>query len=229
MGKIITVPEFILHDGLQKIVKFIREDYKSFSTTPDKSYIVKLVKELGFERYNYDVQAVATFLADEESPKHLTIDLGFNMKRETLPAIHITMPAETPGQNALGLDEGSRETYQNYTDAETPVVETLQSIFTRRYRSTYDIVIVSDNSNEVVMIYHIVKALLVSLSAHFTLSGLENFTFGGQDLQPYAELAPKNIFMRAIRLGLEYESSALDFEKHPLVVDIVFANKVVNE
>src|SRR5690606_20716173 len=96
-----------------------------------------------------------------------------------------------------------------------------------RYRATYDIVILSDNSNEVVMLYHIIKSLLVALSASLTLEGLENMTFGGQDLQPYADLAPKNLFMRAIRLTIEYNSSALGFDKHPLFQDIVLEPKAV--
>lgn len=227
MSRLITVPEFILHRTLLNTLKFLRTDYDAQSDK-SKSYIMKLVAELGFEKYEYTKQVVAVFLSTNEDPRHLSIDLAFNMQKENPPSIHIVMPSETPGQNSLSSGEGGQDNHVNYSDTEVPVAETYQSVFSRRYNTTYDIVILSDNSNEIVMIYHILKSLLVALSAHLTLSGLENLTFAGQDLQPYAELMPKNLFMRAIRLGLQYESSALDFSSHPVIQSIVFDGTAVD-
>lgn len=230
--RLITVPEFILHTTLENTLKFIREDYKLFKdqNKPEQSYIHKLCFELGFQRYNYIEQAVAVFTASNEDNRHLTLDLMFNMTSDSPPSIHITMPSETPGQNALGMGEDSNDNFLNYQEVDNEQVsDTVQSIFNRRYRANYDILILSDNSNEVVMLYHVVKALLVALSPQFTLLGLENITFGGQDLQAYADLAPKNLFMRAVRLGLEYNSSTLNFAKHPLITEIVFNPQPVSE
>lgn len=219
---LILIPEFIIHTTLTNVVKFIREDY-ALQTDKEKSYLCKLLNSLGFERYSYKKQAIEVFLASNEEPRYLTVDLMFNMKKDAMPSLHICMPSESPGQNALGMDSSD-----NYINTQGDEIESTQAIFKRRYKATYDIVIVSDNSNEVVMLYHVFKALLVALSPHLTLSGVENTTFSGQDLQPYAELVPKNIFMRAIRLGIEYESSTLSFENHKLISEIVFENKVVN-
>lgn len=228
---LIIVPEFIIHSSLENMFRFLRADYNENTATPEKSYLLKLIGSLGFERYNYVDQAKRVFLSTEEDPRFLSVDLMFNNSKDNPPSIHVCMPSESPGQNALGMDQGSSDSFVNFqqnSEGEQEAVD-VNVVFKRRYKATYDVVIVSDNSNEVVMLYHMIRSMLTALTPHFTLSGLENMVISGQDLQPYAELAPKHLFMRALRLGLEYESGALNFEKHLLINGIVFENKVVNE
>lgn len=219
---LLLVPEFILLDTLQKAILAIRKDYNE-SSNPDQSWIGILLKDIGYERYEFLKQASQVFIVDEKDPRHLQVDLGFNMTREGAPGIHITMPSESPGQNAIGNDEGYQEPVFNSTGNE------YNKVFTRRYKSTYDIVVTSDNSNECLLIYHVIKAILVALTIQLNIKGLQNITFSGQDLQPYADLMPKNMFVRAIRLGIEYESSTLTFEKYPTIVGIIFEGEVVSD
>lgn len=224
---LIRVPEFIIHDSLSKALDFIRKDYTA-QANKSNSYLYKLLETGGFQKYKNFEQAEQVFIVDETHPRYLDIDLMFNMDRDGAPTIHITMPSESPGQNAIGNEEGYQEPL--WDDPSNNIVnKTYSSVFTRRYKATYDIVITSDNNNEVLLIYHVLKALLVALTGHLHLSGLENISFSGQDLQPYAELTPKNIFLRAIRLGVEYESSTLSFEKFQYALDIIFKGTAVEE
>lgn len=219
----LRLPEFIIHHGVENALKFLREDYQQHETagTINESFFSKLVGDIQFQRYSYMEQGKSVFFNGKEHQRYLEVDLMFNMSRDGAPTIHITTPAETPGQGAIGTDEGSYENELENEDTQ------LRSVFTRRYKGTYDIVIVSDNSGEVVFIYHVLRALLTSLIPHFHLAGLENVTFSGQDLTPYSEIVPKNFNMKAIRMNLEYETSTLSFNTNPVINGLVFSGKAV--
>jgi hypothetical protein len=101
-------------------------------------------------------------------------------------------------------------------------------VFTRRFQSTYNLVITSDNSNEVILIYHTMRALLMALIPSISIAGLENIAFGGQDVQLYSGLAPKNMYVRAITIALQYETSAPSIFPQPLFSDLTAKGTIVN-
>ena len=212
---LIRVPEFILHNHVENLINFLRLDYTDNVADTTQSYLYKLCHGQEFQRYKYFEQCKEIFidriLGD---PKFLDVDLMFNITRDTPPTIHVTCPSEVPGQNGIGNDEGYLDN-EVFIGADTYTYTA--GAYTRRYKGTYDLVIVADNSNECVAIYHVLKALIVATLSHLTLSGLENIQVNGNDLTPYAESMPKTMYMRTLRLNLEYESSTLSINKilHP--------------
>jgi len=230
LSPLIRIPEFIIFDALQKAINFIRADYKQALANGNdkKSMLYKLVGSLGIEKYKYFEQAIAIFItADTENPRELQIHMMFNMQRAGMPTIHITTPSETSGQNAIGVDEGEYQNWINLDEEEPAVAKTTNSIFTRRYKATYDAVITSDNSNEIILIYHILKALLASLTLHLAGNGLENVALSGQDLTPFVDVVPKSCFVRAVRISLEYETSTTSFEAQNILSEIIFTAKPI--
>lgn len=222
---LIRVPEFIIHDGLQKALKFIREDYKAVTTglTPDetKAWLYQLINGVSFQKYDYWEQAKEVFFSGQGNPRHLEIDLMFNRQRDSFPTIHITTPSDNPGINGLSNDEGYQDDIVSNNGSQT------NSVFTRRYKGVYDVVITTDNSNEAILISHIIRALLMSLTVHFSLKGLENLSLSSGDLTPYQTLTP-NAFTRIVRMNLEYETSTMSFEKGNILTDATFNGTAVN-
>ena len=222
---LIVVPEYVIHDGLKKALAFLRADYKSFqSTGVSRSFLYRLLSGIKFQKYDYFEQAKSIFITDLGNPRHLEVDLMYNAKSDQIPSIHITTPADATDKNGIGMDEGYMEemviTVQNR--------QSYSNVFTRRYTGIYDIVITDDNSNEIILIYHVLKALLNSLYFHFDASGLQNISISGNDLTPYSEIVPKNCFQRVIRLKCEYECSTLSFETMNVPVDFTFQGTVVD-
>ncbi len=217
---LIRVPEFVIHDGLQKALKFIKAEYEA-SAAPEESFLYKLCHGAGFQKYDYWEQAKAVFLKSGPNPRELEVDLMFNRKRDHFPSIHIVTPSDSPAQNGLGMDQGYQDDVVKNVNGVTGST-TVRSVFVRRYRGIYDIVINSDNSNEAIMIFHIVRALLTSLFFHFEANGLENISFSGNDLTPYAELIPNPSFLRIVRMTVEYETGTMSFETSKIVADTVF-------
>jgi len=220
----LIVPETIILDSLEKALQFVRTDYATniAANTEQDSYLYRILQGVGIERYTYFTQGKKVFLAAEDDPRLLNIDLVYNMNVNKVPSVYIALANEQNGQNGLGLDEGYQQDLENEDG-------TALSVFTRRKNTSYNIMITSDNSNEVVMIYHFLYALLTSLTPHMNMRGLENISIGGQDLQLRGDLIPKSIFMRALAINLQYEISVPDLSRNPTAGDIFFSGSPVEE
>jgi hypothetical protein len=175
-----------------------------------KSYLYQVSQGQAFERYNYFEQ-LKSILIDNNigHPRFVEIDLMFNAKRESVPSLHIINPSETLGQNSLGIGEGEEE---NRVSIQGGVTYTVP-VYTRRFKATYDVVIVSDNSNEVVALYSLLKTMVIATLGELNLQGLENILINGTDLTPYDSLVPKTMYMKVLRLSLEYTTSAISIAK----------------
>lgn len=203
----INIPEIIILDTIKKLLKTIRLDYNNNIADTTKSLLYRLLNGNEVQRYKLFTQAEAVFITTDDNPRHLDVNLFFNAKRAGIPTIHITLPSESERNNAIGLSEGFRETIYDETDG--AFIRT----FNRRYGAKYNIIITSDNSNEVVLLYHFLRSVLISLNPHFNLSGLQNPKLSGGDLQINSELVPSNIFIRSIGMEFEYDVEAQDLFK----------------
>lgn len=213
---LIIVPEFILQQGLVAVFNQIRT-----STVPENtSYLYRLCNNLVFQRYNVYKEMKSLLLKDKSDPKYLDVDLMFNSSRSTPPSIHIVLAGDQNGMNGLGLDQYKEPFFEDNLTEDIIVSSSYQNVFNRRYKGTYDVVITTDNSTEAVCLFHIVRAVLTSLIPSFHLQGLQNISFSGQDLNPYSDLVPKGLFVKAIRVSLEYEGSTLQLEKQIKFYDL---------
>lgn len=235
MAQLIKIPEFVLFDIVTKALKFLREDY-ALQTDKSTTFLSRVLAGNSIERYDLATQAKQVFIDNDiDNPRFLGVQLMFNMEREGLPTVHITLPSEQTqtGGNGIGSDEGYLEDIiiEEIVDSDDNVTTPYRrnSVYTRRFQSTYNIVITSDNSNEVILIYHTIRALLIALIPSISLSGLENVAFGGQDVQLYAGLANKNMYVRAIAVTLQYETSAPSVFDNKAFKDIFATGTVISK
>lgn len=224
----IIIPEFILLNAIEKGLAFVRKDYEEAVATggESRSYLHRVLGGNKIGRYDYFTEAKHVFLAEIDDPRRLTVDLMYNMDVSKIPTIYIALAAEQSGQNGIGIDEGHAVELE-YTNTNGVVEYT--SVFTRRQSTNYTVMITSDNSNEVVMIYHFLRTLLISLTDHLSLSGIENITLGGQDLQLSSDLIPKNLFMRALTVKVEYDVHAPNVRSYEALNDMFFNGQNIKE
>lgn len=216
----VRIPEYILFEGLAAGLKYLKSDYDAQSIKTN-SLLYLYLKNVGIQRYQFFEQAKKVFFAKDEDPRKLVFDLIYNRSKDGAPSIYITMPAEQSAQNTLGFGEtGDDVVYTDFNNFGEDGYFRPQ--FTRRFQSTYSFVITSDNENEVVLIYHVVRALLISLNTHFALAGLQNIKLGGADLKNYNKELPNNLCARTVNLSCEYETKAADFSKYPMINNLVF-------
>jgi hypothetical protein len=231
------VPEFKVLDFVSKAVEFIRVDYEYWKeqNNLDKSYLRTILGGNSIQRYNLIKQAEEVFInrgIDDE--RYLEVNMMFNMAKEGAPTIHITLPSEQTqtGGNGLGIDEGYQDNIivdSVYNNEELVTQGSITPVFTRRYTSAYNIVITGDNSNEVILIYRVLNCLLTSLTPQLSLEGLQNIVLGGQDVQLYRDVVPKNFYMRALTMKLEFETSVPSIFSSPIFKNLfVTGNPVEN-
>lgn len=215
------IPEYVVFDTVNFAIKWIRSNYEG-KENKDLSYISSLFKGWKRERYDLLKELKAIVLADIDDPKLVQVNMMLNRHRELLPTIHITVPGETYGQNAM---MNSQE-YAGLLDDEEE--EEYQEIYTRRFKSTYNIIITSANSNEVAALYHLLKHLLISLLPYMNHRGLENITIGGADLQAYSEIFPQ-AYVKGISLGVEYMTNAPSVDLLKYIKSIEYEGKPINK
>jgi hypothetical protein len=237
----IILPEIVLLDTVNAAISFVKRDYESHSDKT-KSYLYLLLNGAALERYDLFQQAVQVICGSQESPRLFQIDLAFNSKMQAVPSAHITLPSEQTAQgNGMGSDEGYVDAIEEYQyqgefnndfnndfNNGNDTGYSLRPIFSRNISATYNVVIMSDNTNEVLLLYHFLRAMLFTLVPHFHMKGLKNISFGGQDLQPYEGLG-QNLHMRALTVSLQYDMYVPSIFPSELITNITSTGVPKNE
>jgi len=202
----ILIPEMVIYQTLENITKYIRDDLSSVQPDAGGNYDYSqtfLYRLLGLDddgnpmkmnRYNYFIQAKKIF----DNKKNLSVNIGYNFEVAKIISFHIILPSEQPATTSLGEDEGY------YTEEDEESGKT-QLKFCQMFSSTYQIMITSDNSSEVNLVYHIYKSLFVALVPHFSLKGLLNPKFSGNDIVFQDDTMPMGIFHKVLNFHFDYE------------------------
>lgn len=195
----ITMPEVIIYNTLQSIIRLIRKDLKT-AEDEKETILYKLLgvdednKPILMNRYNYFVQARKMF----EREQNFNVNFGYNWEVAKFISFHIILPSESPITPTIGEDEG----YMTDFDFEN---DEIQEKFTQMFSSNYQIMISSENSNEVNVVYHIIKAMMIAVVPHLSLQGLLNPKFSGNDIVFSDETHPAGIFHRVLNVSFDYE------------------------
>jgi hypothetical protein len=218
----LLVPEVILLNTLQNCLKLVRKDFED-QADETKTILYRILFGTGIERYDFFTQAKKVFLIKDDNPRYLDINLFFNAKRAAIPTWHITLPSEGEKNNSIGVSEG----YQDTLFQQSPDV--YYKAYNRRFSTKYNIIITSDNTNEVVLMFHFLKSVLISINAHLNLAGLQAPKISGGDININSELIPLGIFVRSIGLEFEYDTKAYEFfSKETLIFDSITPNSIPN-
>lgn len=219
------IPEIVLLDVLKKGINFIRTDYEN-AADKSKTWLSLTFNGIVIERYNVLEQLVSILCTEVDHPRYFDGDIMFNHKREHLPSFYITLPSESMADgNSIGMGQTAElDIYEDTVVDQSIVSTSLIEVYGRRMQTNYNIVIVSDNSMEVVVLYHFMRALLVGCYMNLVNAGLQNISFAGQDIQPYRELVPQ-LYMRGISLNIQYNTNAPATTSHIFFNDVVTAGK----
>jgi len=225
------IPEIILYHNIKSILDFVKNDYNG-NTDKTKTILYKLCRvddyglELKFYNFDYYEQAVKLLVTNQgvTNSRKIEISVGYNLNRKGLPSIHILLPSETSGEIGLGMGEGyaSQDVVPTKEVGGETIPGTTRTYYTNVSKSTYSILITSDNSSEVVLLYHLLKNLLFACFPAFELRGIRDPKFGGQDLQFSNELVPPEIFHRNLSIDFFYESVVPSFDVNQLISNVVF-------
>ena len=213
------IPETIIYKLLKLMIEVTKEDVKNQSTKEaeilwrifgDKVHGEEpdqLVEVQKIGKYRLYDQAKKIF-TEKPASKHdmLHVGIGYDLKRVELgvPAIHILLPNESAQNAPIGMNEG----YLGYVD--DPATKTIYQVYSAETDVVYNLMITSQNMNEVVVLYHWLKSCSLSFHQQFELRDFKNIKVGGNDLNFNDDLVPPNIFHRNFNLSFSYDYAGID-------------------
>lgn len=198
----ILIPEDRIFYFLKFCVNIISQDLKE-CTDERNSVLYRLYSTTntsikGIEEIDWYKQAKELFLRDYSHPRKIQTRMHFDASIASAPTIHINLPGEQTVNNGIGVDKG----YQLGTYDEN---NNFQHTHTRGFQSNFNIIITSDNEIEVLILYHTLRACLISALDYLDINGLRDGKLSGGDLQFNPELVPPHLFIRYIGLNFFYE------------------------
>lgn len=198
----ILLPEVIIYNTLESIVRMLRNDL--LYNRDDGTILYRLlgVNDDGtpfkMNFYNFFEQAKKIILI----PENLNVNFGYNQETAKQISLHIILPSEQ-GKSSIGGDEGYLDEEQyNPTTGEK---ESVQEQFTSMFDCTYQIMITGYNQSEVNLVYNILKSMLLMLYEHLEAMGLRIPTLSGNDIVMQDDLVPVPLFHKVINLSFSYE------------------------
>lgn len=203
MSQGILLPEFVIHKTLVSIVELLRSDLAQNAADDTKSLLYKILgldeqgNALQLNLYNVFKQAKKII----QTKNNLSVNFGYNQEVAQMISLHILLPSEQ-GKMAIGADEGYL--VDSITDTQGKRTH-VQNYYTQMYDTTYQIMITSNNSAEVNVVYNILKSMLLMLVPQLELMGLRLPTLSGNDVVMQDDLVPVPIFHKVINLSFTYE------------------------
>lgn len=217
----IIMPEVIIYNALESIISCVRKDL-SEKEKDDDTMLYRLLgedidgKPMKMNRWNFFKQAKSIF-KDEQN---LSVNFGYNFEVAKIISLHIILPSEEAAESAIGQDEG-------YGD-EIDENGNLNRFFTQNFRSNYQIMITSNNSSEVLTVYHILKSMLLMIFPHLELMGLRLNKISGNDVLFRDEMMPNGIFHKVINLSFNYELKVPQSVTNEIIKNIVFEGCILD-
>lgn len=205
------IPEIEIFKIINSLLIVIEQDFNANLADETKSILYKLFYGQKIERFDFYTEIKNIILRENNHPRKLETRMMFDAQRAHLPTIHISMPSEQKGEDGIGVDEGYSENEIDELNGK------YIPIYTRAYQTTYNCIITSDNSLEVLVIYHLVKAMLISIIDSIELNGIRNIVLSGQDLQIQTDLVPTHIFSRGIGINCFYEQEIPKIQQENIV------------
>jgi hypothetical protein len=212
------VPEIAIFDSIKKILAFIRNDFKSKPNEQD-TLLYKMVQDNTLQRYNLFNEAKTVFLEakNHNEPRFLDVNMGYNFDRinKNNPTIHILMQGDSPRDNSMGYGLGNNPI--DYNDQEG----TYQEYYERHFDQRLNLMVSSDNVNEKILIFYILRSMLISLIPYLNGIGLHNVSFSGADIVLNSGPAG-NITMRNLSMSFDYDVVSPSLIEEEFVRDLFF-------
>jgi hypothetical protein len=192
------MPEVIIYNALESVIKYVRRNLSEKENESD-TVLYRLLGEdcdgnkIRMNRWNFFEQAKKIFT----DKQNLSVNFGYNFEVAKIISLHIILPSEEAAESAIGQDEG----YIEEEDSNGNIIP----YFTQNFHSNYQIMITSNNSSEVLTVYHILKSLLLMIFPHLEIMGLRLNKLSGNDVLFKDDMMPNGIFHKVLNLNFNYE------------------------
>lgn len=210
------MPEVIIYNALESIVKYVRKDLTENKDNEKASILYRLLgenidrKPIMMNRWDFFKQAKKIFT----NKNNLSVNFGYNFDVANIIALHIVLPSEQAAESAIGQDEG----YNTIVDDEEMITE----FFSQNFQSNYQVMITSNNSSEILTVYHVLKSMLLMIIPHFEIMGLRLCKLSGNDIMFKDDLMPNGMFHKVLNISFNYELKVPQMLRKDIIKGLAF-------
>jgi len=198
------IPDILLINTLNTALTAVRNDYNESVQANQlyRSFLYLSFKNLSLGNYVVFDNAKKLIITTPQDPNHLDVKGNYDKNINNRTFVYVTLGSESDRNNSIGIGIGDNEilTFNNTPEDD----DEYKSQFSRRYATTYNLMIGGENKNEVIVLYNLFKSILTVCINHLSLEGLSNIKLGGQDIRNNNSI-PDNLFLRPITISFEYE------------------------
>jgi len=221
----IVIPERRLKQVIDYCLEYVRQDYLDM-TDKNNSYLAYIFRNvdvtLQTKEFDYFKEATALFTRDEDHPRHIETHYFLNRERFSIPTIHIQLTANNVAPaNGVGFDRDWDNPFnRDKTQSDSGFYD---DIITggRSFQTVFQVVFTSDNLFEVQMMYYLITACLVGNVWILEENDIHNPSLSANDLILDSDIAPSNIYARALQITCFFDMVAPEFDKKRIVGGLV--------
>jgi len=213
----ILMPEVKLKTFIDVILGKIRNDYVN-AGDKTTTFLYKMYGDSKSGNYVFLDEAVKIFTREGDDPRIIDTRLLYDRERANMPTIHVTIPSESPYEDALGFGEGD---VSNEADGDPETADTATEYYVRGYRSKFELMITGSNTFEVILIFTTLKAALINNVVSLELNGFRDPKIFGADVKINDQMSP-NAYMRILNLDSFYKLEVPKFDSISVVRTIGF-------
>lgn len=191
----LVLPEHSLKNILDGLLAMMSDNLKQVPNK-EQTMLYRMFGDTAYNKFKYYEQGVSLFTKSNGKARQIKTKLSFDGDLSQFPIIYI--PTGKDDYSFSGIGDQDSNYVEDKDGRQTPMK-------TCRFKGESSFVIVSDSIEEVLLIYHAVRALLVAAGDTFGYYGLDTVQLGGADVQLNEEQIPKNVFMRAMSIKYEYD------------------------
>lgn len=212
-NEFMLIPDAAIFTLLTTAFDFLRKDFEN-QIDEKQSYLYYLTNNISMQRVDVFKESKSIFLNnDPTSRERLTVNLGWPQTMREGVNVTITNPGEQYAQNVLSVDESPyivEEFIYNNNDPENETNHYRHS-YGRRYQANFKIIITGLGTNEILVVYNVIKSILISFdgTGHLNYMGFQNVKISGQDMEIRSDIV-KHKWAKSLNLTFDYEFKVPD-------------------
>lgn len=210
----VILPEILLKKRIEYLLEYIKTDTLSIAVSESDKFLYRLFNGSVIGNYDYYEQATALFTKTDDDPRKIETRMFFDRTRAHCPTIHITLPSNHPYGDGISTDN-------NYVAPQfNDIAGTYSTTNTRSFVNKYNLIITSDNTFEVLLMFYCLQSLMIADMQNLELNGFRNIKFSAQDLIINDAMMPTNIFMRSLIMDFFFEINIPSLNINTTINDI---------
>lgn len=207
----LIIPDIVIVNTLNAILTMLRNNHNDAIDDGDesRSLLYILFNALNLGTYDYYENVKQLIITTSQDPKHLNVQLAFpHNTGDSTVSMYVSLASDSNKNDSLNMGQGNQsELVLSNDNGEDEYIP----LYNRRFATTYQLIILGENKNQISILYNLMRAMIISYQRHFELEGLSNFKIGGQDIKLFVPI-PDRVFSRAITMNFEYEIVTPDID-----------------